>query len=197
MDVDCYVDFACGWSKTLTEAYARAEVEPTWKPFSLHLRDGPMNGPQGLRREAANRALRVMAALGESDPAKVAAYYEAMMEQGASKPPYSDAAGALEAAGADPSLAAAADDESWDDVLQATIDSVREMMGGEASIPITVIDGTPMSGPLFDEAPSAEDAAKAWDAVVAAASVPVFFGFTVPHDPKPKWARDLIAARNA
>ena len=195
MDVDCYVDFACGWSLTLTETYAKAGVEPTWKPVSLHLRDGPMEGSAGIRREAANRALRVMAAIDESDPGKVAGYYAAMMEQGGLKPPWSDISGALADADADPSLAAAADDESWDEALQENIDAAREMMGGEAAIPITVIDGTPMSGPLFDEAPSAEGAAKAWDAVVAAASIPAFFGFTVPHDPKPKWARDLIAAR--
>ncbi len=136
-----------------------------------------------------------MAALGEAAPEKVAGYYLAMTDQGALKPPYSDIEGALGAAGADPLLAAAADDESWDEKLQANIEAAREMMGGEAAIPITVIDGTPMSGPLFDEAPTVEDAKKAWDATVAAASVPAFFGFTVPHDPKPKWARDLIAAR--
>jgi hypothetical protein len=190
--VEAYVDFACGWSRTLTETLEAAGVSPRWRPFSLHLRDGP---PSGLRREAANRALRVMAALERDDPDRVDAFYKTVMTQGGTKPPWSDLQGALASIGADPSVAEAADDESWDEALEAVIAEARELMGGEVAIPITVIDGVPMSGPLLDAAPSPDDAVKAWAAVVAATQVPGMFGFSVPRPDAPRWVREIAARK--
>ena len=88
-------------------------------------------------------------------------------------------AAALEAAGLDPSLASAADDERWDEQIRASMAEATEHVGTDVGVPILVFrDGETVggiSGPVVSPAPTGDDALAVWDSVAALALSPGFF----------------------
>jgi hypothetical protein len=74
-------------------------------------------------------------------------------------------------------LAAALDDESWDEPLQAETDEALSRAGDDVGTPILTFeppDGVSFFGPVISRVPSDEDALRLWDAVLELARWPGF-----------------------
>jgi hypothetical protein len=89
-------------------------------------------------------------------------------------------AAVLRACGLPPDLAAAADDESWDRVIEADMEQAKAKAGTDVGVPLIVLDGGEgpgFFGPVFSPAPTGKDAVTMWDAMVAAGRMPGFYEF--------------------
>lgn len=195
MQVEVFVDPACGWSQVtvgwLQEvASADPTVEVQLAPFSLLLRDGVEGRPaaQLARRTASRRAVRVLARLGEAgDRAAAIAFWEAVVAQDGPVP-FTDLPGAIAASGADPTAAAAADDETVDETIRRSMAQATELAGGGAvALPALVLDGTVhFTGPLLRNAPRGDRALALFDAVVELARTPGFYELSRPRPSHPE-----------
>ena len=75
-------------------------------------------------------------------------------------------------------LATAAEDDSFDEDIQADMDLAIAKAGTDVGVPQIVLDGgrgPGFFGPVMSPAPTGEYAVKFWDAIIAAGSVPGFF----------------------
>ena len=86
---------------------------------------------------------------------------------------------ALAAAGLDPSYAAAAADERWDEEIRGSMAEAIDLVGTEVGVPILVFrddDATAaIFGPVVSPTPRGEEALALWDNVVTLAWSPSFF----------------------
>jgi 2-hydroxychromene-2-carboxylate isomerase len=74
-------------------------------------------------------------------------------------------------------LAAALDDDSWDELLQAETDEALGRTGDDVGTPILTFeppDGVSFFGPVISSVPSDEEALRLWDAVLELARWPGF-----------------------
>lgn len=160
---------------------ARARgFEITWKPISLAIiNEGAESGPHAEGHRAGQRMGRVAVAAGRS--AGNAAVGSLYTELGTRIHPEGREdveaiiSEALAAADLGESLAAIADDESYDAELRANTDHALEIAGPDVGVPIISIDGVAFFGPVVTPAPTGDDALKLWDGIFAAASVPGFY----------------------
>ena len=85
--------------------------------------------------------------------------------------------GALERAGLPASYASAAEDESWDELIEAETEMGLTRTGREVGTPIITFkppDGLSFFGPVLSRIPSEEDAVPLWEAVTTLAAYPGF-----------------------
>ena len=83
----------------------------------------------------------------------------------------------LSAAGMDPSFAAAADDDRWDELIGAEGEMALSRTGRDVGTPIItfgVPEGLSFFGPVISRLPEAEESLRLWDAVVTLAGFPGF-----------------------
>jgi hypothetical protein len=83
----------------------------------------------------------------------------------------------LAEAGLPAELAAALDDDSWDEQIQGETDEALALTGKDVGTPILQFrppDGIAFFGPVISRLPADEDAVALWDHVVALASFPGF-----------------------
>jgi hypothetical protein len=86
----------------------------------------------------------------------------------------------LRSCGFSTALAAAADDDSWDKVIDADMATAVAKAGNNVGVPLIVLDGGAgpgFFGPVFSPAPTGKDAVALWDAMVVAGRTPGFYEF--------------------
>lgn len=84
-------------------------------------------------------------------------------------------ADALDAAGLDRALAAAADSTEYDEALRASHKNGMDRVGYEVGTPVISVEGTSFFGPVVSPIPRGEEAAKLWDGVRLVAATDGFF----------------------
>lgn len=176
-------------SRFLLEVSAERDVDVTWRPFSLAMKNNELAGDDdavnehGEMHRSSHRVLRVITKAAEQHGASVIDLYSAFGRRfHLDHEKYDDAmiADVLAAAGLPAELAEAADDTSLDEGLQASIDSAVEAVGDDTGVPTIVFvsdDGQRRGfyGPVLQELPSKDDALRLWDSLVGLVSVPAFY----------------------
>ena len=176
-------------SRFLLEVSAERDVDVTWRPFSLAMKNNELAGDDGAVDEhgemhrSSHRVLRVITRASEQHGASVIDLYSAFGRRfHLDHEKYDDAmiADVLAAAGLPAGLAKAADDTSLDEVLQASIDSAVEAVGDDTGVPTIVFvsdDGQRRGfyGPVLQELPNKDDALCLWDSLVGLVSVSAFY----------------------
>ncbi len=173
-----YFDPSCPWtwitSRWLTEVAASRELEVTWRTFSLS-RSNEWAGnaiPEMFRgRIAAQfRGLRVLeaarAAYGEVAVAALYTEFGARIHHD-DDGDLTGLADAIAAVGLAGTLLDAADDESWDSVIDDSTRAGQALVGHDVGVPIIVIGGgtdrVTFSGPIMSPAPGGDAALRLWD----------------------------------
>lgn len=200
-DVEFFFDPVCPFcwvtAQWVQDVRAQRALDVDWRFVSLrllndgHYDDKPAGYPaahfrglQMLRVAAAARAAHgrdvvgpLYQALGEAvwhaaPPAE--ADFGAILAHSAQA---GDLEAILERVGLDSSLAAAADDDAWDEAVRDDTDEALARTGGGVGTPIVSFappNGPAFFGPVLSEKPPAEDAVELWDAVRTLAHWPSF-----------------------
>ncbi len=178
MQIDFFFDPLCPWcwitSRWMTEVSEHRDLDLTWRPFSLAIKNDS-DGSKSYRpsEEWGLRGLRVIEAvrrkLGDEAVARVYA------EMGARKHndgiDFPDHADVLSTLGIDPALATAADDDSWDAVIEASMDAALELAGDDVGVPTIVYEGrAAFFGPVISPAPTGDAALRLWDGLASLAT---------------------------
>ena len=201
-DVEFFWDPVCpfAWvtSRWVVKVAEQRDYEVDWRFISLRLlnkdRDYDSEFPEGYTKGHTQglRLLRVAAAVrDEVGREPLGALYTRIGEHIWNRPPPegSDPLGSLadqatesvpavlDELGLSPSLAAALDDESFDEVLQAETDEALSRTGDDVGTPILTFEppnGVSFFGPVISRIPDDEDALHLWDAVLELARWPGF-----------------------
>jgi predicted DsbA family dithiol-disulfide isomerase len=189
--VDFYWDAVCPWcwitSRWMEDVGRQKSIQVNWKFFSLKKINEGREIPERFRTSHAIglRALRVAAAVRkEYDNEAVGKLYTAM---GARRHHDQEDIGEtqalqeiLQTCGLPTSLAAAANDDSWDLVIDADMAQAKAKAGDGVGVPLIVLDGGAgpgFFGPVFSPAPTGEAAVDMWNAMVTAGRIPGFYEF--------------------
>ena len=176
-------------SRFLLEVSVQRDVDVTWRPFSLAMKNNELAGDDdavnehGEMHRSSHRVLRVITKAAEQHGASVIDLYSAFGRRfHLDHEKYDDMmiADVLADAGLPAELAKAADDTSLDEGLQASIDSAVEAVGDDTGVPTIVFvsdDGQRRGfyGPVLQELPSKDDALRLWDSLVGLVSVSAFY----------------------
>jgi 2-hydroxychromene-2-carboxylate isomerase len=188
MHIDFWFDPACPWcwrtSRWLLDVAPQRSLDIRWHSISLLEKNGGAeNIPAQYRArvQATHRMLRVVERLlcteGAGNDAVGRFYTEVGAQIHHDEVPAEqvDLGRVLEAIGFDPAIAAAADDESLDDAIRASMEKGLRLSGRDVGTPILSIDGGAFFGPVLDPVPSGAEALRVFDAVAALATAPEFW----------------------
>lgn len=186
-NITFYFDPCCPFcwitSRWLLEVSKERELDITWRPFSLAMKNDEL-GPDAEqnRRGKGHRVLRVIAAAARQDASIIelyTAFGRALHTQGHD---LDDAliAQVLDQAGLPADLAKAADDESWDDFLRSELDSALDVVGQDTGVPAIIFeaaDGKRLGyfGPVLNTMPGHDEALAIWDGLSAMATAESFY----------------------
>ena len=81
---------------------------------------------------------------------------------------------ALADAGLSPDLAAAMDDESYDDAIKKSHHHGMDQVGDDVGTPTISFEGAAFFGPVLSAIPRGDEAGQLWDGCIALAKVPYF-----------------------
>lgn len=187
MHVDIWIDPACPWcwltSRWLVEVAPQRDLEIGWRSISLLRKNGLEEGsPYYDVCLHTHRLLRVHEAVRAAEGDEAAGrFYGALgdrihrREEG-----FVEAAVALADAGLDAQFATAADDQTWDVVIDASMAEGLALAGEDVGTPLlgfTPPGSEPVGffGPVISRRLAADHAVQLWDGVVLAAGVPGFW----------------------
>lgn len=171
-------------SRWVVDTAPKRDVPVRWRAYSLAIKNEGVDIPEKYRplQRASHGALRVVEAVwAEHGDEPIGRLYTEMgnrfhLQDDKSLDAVADA---LEAAGLDRSLVAAADDDRWDAEIRSSMADAIEQVGTDVAVPIMVFhDGdrvAGISGPVMSPAPTGDAALGVWDAVAALAFTPNFF----------------------
>ncbi|MGW2642835.1 mycothiol-dependent nitroreductase Rv2466c family protein [Streptomyces sp. NPDC001348] len=192
--VDFWFDPLCGWtwttSRWLLEAARSRDLDIRWHVMSLALlNEGRLHeipeeyhelvGPKGLRPVRV-----IVAAQQQHDGDAIARLYTELgtrfhKEGDGPSPSLEAIEAALTAAGLPAELVRYADTDTYDAEVRASHERSQTAVGEESGSPVIAVpDGTggrrAFCGPVLTPIPRGEEAARLWDALMLAASVPAF-----------------------
>lgn len=160
-------------------------IHVNWKFFSLKIinKDREIKEDKKILQEIGLKALRVAAAVrrefGNDGAGKI---YTAMGARYHHDQEEIDEPAALEqllqTCGFPGALAAAADEEIWDNDISGDMDQAIAKVGTDVGVPLIVLDGgkgAGFFGPVMSPAPTGKEAVKFWDGIIAAGGTPGFF----------------------
>jgi len=186
-------------SRWAVEAAGQRDVPIRWRAYSLAVKNEDVEVPEQRRRRngIAQGALRVAEAVrAEHGDEPIGRLYTETGNRFHLRGDVSQeaVAAAVEAAGLDPALASAADEERWDAEIRASMADATAHVGKEVGVPILVFrDGdrvAGISGPVMSPAPTGADALTVWDSVVALVDVAGFFEVKRSRTTGPQFAGD-------
>jgi hypothetical protein len=187
--VDFWFDPACPWawiaSRWLLEVERSRPIEPRWHVMSLSVLNEHREVSEDYRSllDVSWGPVRVcIAAEQRHGPEVLGRLYTEMGTRihHDKTPRERDASlamirAALEAAGLDRSLEAAAESTDYDDALRASHKDGMDRVGYEVGTPVIEVDGIAFFGPVVTPIPRGEAAAKLWDGVLLVAGTDGFF----------------------
>lgn len=187
MKIDFWFDPICPWcwltSRWVNVVTAERDLEVTWRPISLFLKNSPE--PDDEYYEAilwTRNLLRVVEAVraaGHED--RIGELYTRFGTHIHHEGNHDfHVADDLEALGLDPKLAGALDDDSFDTTIQAAMDDGLALTGQDVGTPLIAFDGTDgkrvgLFGPVISQVPTGDAALAAWDAFVTLAQTAGFW----------------------
>jgi hypothetical protein len=165
------------------EVQTERDLNIRWRPISLLLKNQPPKDSEYYDASmATHRMLRVMESVrkAEGDGPIQDLYWEFGRRIHHDKDRTFDISEALAAVGLDTSHAAAADDESWDEVITDDMDEGLALTGTNVGTPLlgfTDKHGLPKGifGPVITRVPSGEESLQLWDAMVTMATMDGFW----------------------
>lgn len=192
MNVTFYFDPSCpfSWitSRWLLQIQNAREVEITWKPFCLAIKNDELRPNTGETEHAAShrdahRALRVMLAANKEHNVPLADSYTAFgMIRHIMGERLDDEAikGVLDTLHLPGSLLTAADDASWDMPLASSIGEATAVVGGDIGVPTIVYelpDGSVQGyfGPVLHTLPELDESLSIWDGLARLATAKSFY----------------------
>jgi mycothiol-dependent nitroreductase-like protein len=204
--VEVFVDPSCPWawltSRWVKEVAPARHLDVTWRSYCLEIRDDYGVAPTvpADRREAvlaghalSHRMLRVFeAARARHGEVAVDALYSEWGTRFFAHGTRRDdslLAASVAAAGLEPDLAVAADDEKWDAPITEAMEVAYAFAGPKTQTPAIVVRDEPphgFKGPVMAPAPTGEAALRLWDAICVLSAEPGFFELTRPRANPPR-----------
>jgi 2-hydroxychromene-2-carboxylate isomerase len=183
--VDFWFDPACPWawitSRWIHEVAAVRPIEPRWHVMSLSVLNEGRDVSENYRKRLKENwgPVRVcIAAEQKYGPGVLGDLYTELgtrfhhEKAPKTREVFEDA---LEAAGLERSLAAAAESTEYDGALRASHANGMDRVGYEVGTPIISVNGASFFGPVVSPIPRGEAAARLWDGVLAVAETDGFF----------------------
>jgi len=205
MEARFWFDPLCPWawitSRWMHEVTAIRDVEVEWKVMSLAiLNEGNEVPPEYAEAMAAawgpvRVCIAAQEGYGAQRPEVVGELYTAMGTR-LHLQSRTDYAKVIEESvaevGLPDSIAAAAQDATFDDALRASHDEGAHLVGPDAGTPIIAIadrEGTEVGlfGPVVTPAPLGEDAGRLWDGFVLMVQTPGFYEIKRTRDVEPQF----------
>jgi 2-hydroxychromene-2-carboxylate isomerase len=183
--VDFWFDPVCPWawitSRWIHEVAAARPIDVRWHVMSLSVLNEGKDMPQKYQQimtEAWGPVRVCIAAEQKYGPEVLGRLYTELgvrfhHEQAPRSRETFEAA--LEAAGLETSLAAAAESTDYDEALRASHKDGMDRVGYEVGTPVISVDGASFFGPVVTPIPRGEAAVRLWDGVLAVAGTDGFF----------------------
>lgn len=188
--IDFYFDPCCPFcwitSRWLLQVQDERDLDVTWRPFSLAMKNGELgndeNGKMGNAHRDAHRVHRVIEAAVEKGGSRIDLYTAFGRRFHVDHHDYDDAliAEVLTAQGLDADLAKAADDTAYDKALEAELGTAMDAAGDQVGVPLIVFtdesgERRGYFGPVLQSLPGKDDGLRIWDAVAALGPVTEFY----------------------
>ncbi len=186
MRIEFWFDPACPFCWTTSRMIERVrphrDLEVTWRPISLLFKnETPPDSAHYARMARTRDLLRVVEATrAGGDENRIGDLYREFGRFIHHRGQLDfDVAVVLKDLNLDEGYAAALDDESWDEVIRASMEDGLELTGPDVGTPLIAFEGPNcrrgVFGPVISELPDLDEALALWDGVVSVATSPAFF----------------------
>ncbi|MFT3714851.1 MAG: DsbA family protein [Gordonia sp. (in: high G+C Gram-positive bacteria)] len=195
--VDFWFDPLCPWcwitSRWILEAEKVRPIDVNFHIMSLAVLNEGKDIPDAYREHLkdAMQPVRVLAAAQARHGDQVlAGLYTAMgteLHDNGNEDLPSMIATALEKAGLEPDLAAAATSTEFDEAIRTSHHEGMDKVGDDVGTPTIHVNDVAFFGPVLSRIPRGDDAGTVWDGVVALAGYPHFFELKRSRDEDPQF----------